>query len=329
MAIISDMKVITGRLLLAALLVLSMPTLAHAQVSNLGELFNTFQQNNVTLIIQLLIVFTFIAGITLIVQGFLKLKEAAASDGAQVKYSEGLLRMAAGSFMVSVVSTIAVGWATLGNADGVWGWGTQAEAGSSVSLEDNNFIAMMGNFAINAAGPLSTVVMAFSVILGISLVASALFGFAKLGSPSGSRDGFGNLATRLIVGILLTNIYWAIEILSNSFGLVGPFEMVGGANFSALGDAARDSLLSYPSEGENAFAGQAQVVMGVAFLALVPFGLIAFVRGLLIIKDSVEANKQASAGAGAAHLLAGIALVNGHSFSCVVMNTLVGGSAWC
>lgn len=297
------------------------------KAETLGQAFQTFHQNNVENLIILVLGLTFIIGISFIGKGLLKLKEAADTNGTQVKYTEGFYRLAAGAFLVSIVSTLFMGWASLGNPyfdRGVWATKTMVKPGERFAMGDGQtLVGMAANFAIDAAGPLSTLVLALSVIIGIILVASALVSFAKLDS-NGGRESFGPVAMRFFVGILLTNSYWALSVVSASFGFDNPFTWVGGSNFSELGEQARKSIFNYNPSEEEGFMGRARSVMHIAFMGLVPFGLIAFIRGLLEFKNAAEATRQASFGTGCVYLLAGVALVNGEKFACTVGNTFMG-----
>lgn len=301
-----------------------------ASANTLGQAFNIFHTGNVSSILKLLVGCSVIIGLVLTWKGLTKLKEAADTNGTQVRYSEGFYRLAAGTFLISLVSTLLTGWASLGVGDTPL-WHSRAVApGGTETVEAGDFVLMMSNFAIDAAGPLSTLVLAVSVIIGIALIISSIVSFSKI-DANGGREGFGSVAMRFFVGVLLTNTYWAITIVSQSFGFESPFDWVGGSDFSAMGEKAKESLLSYTREERNVpLLEHARYVIKIAFMALVPFGLISFVRGLLIMKDSVEANKQASLGAAFVYLLAGIALVNSEKFSCVVTTTFIGTPAsWC
>jgi len=302
-----------------------------AAANNLGEMFNTAHQSNIKGLVKLVLGLSFLGGLFLMYGGLVKLKEAGDSGGSQVKFSDGLLRLAAGSFLVALVSTVFVGLETLGSGRGVWDFGKADAAGAVGGIDvdgasgTQGFLKMAGNFAINAAGPLSTLVMAVAVLIGIVLVSSALFGMSKLGSPQ-AREGFGGLAMKMAVGICLTNTFWIIDVASMSFGLTDLTE----SNLTAISSKADGSLLAYQSAlADKNVTGQFKHLMGLAFLGLVPFGLIAFVRGMLMVKDSVEGNRQVSMGAGFTHIIGGVMLVNGHASSCAVMNTLSGGAPWC
>lgn len=57
---------------------------------------------------------SFIGGLVLAAAGLMKLKQAADTQGQQVKYGEGIWRLAVGSGLVAIPAVVKVGTATVG-----------------------------------------------------------------------------------------------------------------------------------------------------------------------------------------------------------------------
>lgn len=68
---------------------------------------------------QLMVAGGFLLGIIMIIAGLIKLKAAADTQGNQVKYSEGLWRLAVGAGLVGVPALTGVLGASLGISSGV------------------------------------------------------------------------------------------------------------------------------------------------------------------------------------------------------------------
>ncbi len=290
----------------------------------IGGMFCAFQDSSLKPVAFLILGICFIGGVFLTYKGIVELMKTSDSQ-SQAGISSGLLQLAAGAFLVALPATISVGLATFGASGGIWEINTEQTSPGEGSLDGTDFLTIIGNFAINAAGPLATLVMGMAVVIGIALVASSVFSLAKISSPQSRQESIGSIGTKFFIGILLVNIFWVIEAISTSFGISIDSEMT---NFSGMSQKASEFASEATGSGEDMEA-RFQLMMKLAFLALVPFGLIAFVRGLLIVKDSVEGTRQASMGSGFTHLVGGVALVNAESVSCAVMNTLIGGASFC
>ena len=290
--------------------------------ASLGDMFCSFQNSTVTQLVTLIFGAAFIGGIYLFWRGLQLLIRATDTNGQQTKLASALLPLASGAFLIALPATIAIGLGTLYDDNGVWDFETQ-DKGATGTLESGDLLSMIGNFAINAAGPLSTLVMGIAVVIGIVLIASSMFGMAKLADPSGQGDTFKAVATKFFVGVCLVNVFWIMDAIGASFGLKS-------MDSSSLTNITKNAL-SYATavtETDNV-TDRFNNVIQVAFMALIPFGLIAFVRGMLILKDSASGAQQASIGAGFTHIIGGIALVNAKVVSCAIMKTLAGGASFC
>jgi hypothetical protein len=290
---------------------------------NLGQMFCSFQQSSVSKVAMLILAASFVGGIFLMIRGItLLMKVSDAQSGGDASLGGALLHLAGGTFLVGLPATITIGLGSLGFSGSPWLIGAEAPGDTGAPIQGTDFLAMVGNFAVNAAGPLTTLIMGIAVIIGIFLVASSLFGLAKLSAPN-SRESAGAIGVKFAIGILMVNIFWVIDVVSVSFGIetnqMAVYEGMSGRAGTFAQEASQSTDLT---ERFNS-------LMDLAFLALIPFGLLAFVRGLLIVKSATDGSGQQTMGAGATHILGGVALVNGEKFSCAVMETLTGAASFC
>jgi len=250
------------------------------------------------------------------------------------------MKLAAGAFLVSLAGTLAVGWATIGSpgnfgvdtidqmqtgqaptagcalvgtiAGGIAAIGGGPLAGVRTGAGVSNATCAAANFAISAAGPLTTLILATCVLIGVVLVATALVGFANLGKP-GSKDTPGGLIGRFAAGVLLTNIYWLMDVASQSLGMAGVRDL------TTLGTQAQ-GILSYSASTANPVQHLA-TVCGLALVALVPFGVWSFAKGVLMMRDAVEQRAQVSVGQGVTFVVGGVCLANMNALLPMVLST--------
>jgi hypothetical protein len=290
-------------------------------------MFCAAQDSTVRQFIYLVLAASFLAGAWLIVNSVYKLIAISDSNGRSGPgqgLSSALVPISAGAFLMTLPATIAIGLNTLYGNSTSWDISKADKVGDAQGiLGTDSAISMIGNFAINAAGPLTTLVMAFSVVIGVLMVATSVMDGAKMSSNPSQQVTFGGLIVKFFVGIAMVNIFWITETIGASFGLPSN----SSATFTEITKTAED--MSRRAVAANDVGVRFIATMDLVFLALIPFGIIAFVRGLLIIKDFAQQNRQASVGAGATHLIGGIALVNAKVVSCAVLKTLAGTASFC
>ncbi|MBO9428497.1 hypothetical protein [Sulfitobacter sp. R18_1] len=312
---------------LAVFLAVATPSSASAQElcggDNLGQIFCSFQQSSVSKVVFLILGASFVGGVFLMIRGLMLLmKVSDAQSGGDASLGGALLHLAGGTFLIGLPTTITIGLGSFGFNGGPWLIGAEQPGTTNTGIEGTDFLAMVGNFAVNAAGPLTTLIMGIAVVIGIFLVASSLFAFAKLNAPN-SRETAGAIAMKFTIGVLMVNIFWVIDVVSVSFGLE--------TNQMAIyeGMSGKASQHAEAAATSTDLEARFNSLMDLAFLALIPFGLMAFVRGLLIVKSATDGSGQQTMGAGATHIVGGVALVNGERVSCAVMETLTGAASFC
>lgn len=99
--------------LAAATVAVLNPSTAYAQGSTVGDIATTVQEQ-VGSVGKLVVIGAFLGGVVLVAAGLMKLKQAADSQGQQVKYGDGLWRLAVGAGLVAVPALTGVLTSSLG-----------------------------------------------------------------------------------------------------------------------------------------------------------------------------------------------------------------------
>jgi hypothetical protein len=330
-------------LLIVAVSMALMPGTAHADGLSLGEIFNKFQTDQLKYVVLTVSTVAFLIGLILVGGGLMKMKEAADSSGTHVKYSDGLLRLGAGAFLMSLATTAVLGLETIGaneawdftqiqksnSAGGSLGAGAQAAgngacaaggvSSASCGVAASEAYTIMANFAVNAAGPLTSLTMGLCVAIGLALVSSALLGFSKLGSAH-AKETPGAVTVKFLVGIAMINSKWLLDSLTQT--------LLGTTTTEKLLSVSQNALTAYnKATSATDVMAQCASIKELAMLALIPFGVIAVIKGFLMVKDAVEGRHNVTVGQGFTHIAGGIALVNANTFIPAVASML--GSTVC
>ena len=144
---------------------------------------------------------------------------------------------------------------------------------------------------------LQSLVVAFSYVLGISLMVKALLKARELANHNPSspqQGGYKTPITLALVGGALVYLPASVNVgLSTIFST------------TTLGSAS--DLLSYTPAMDNQTWAQIETVI-VQYLKLL--GLIAFIRGWIILSKAGEGGQQDTLSKGVIHVIAGILLIN-------------------
>jgi intracellular multiplication protein IcmC len=185
-------------------------------------------------------------------------------------------------------------------AQAIAGGGLMAQAavgglggGSSGGGGAAQIVANLGDLADSLRGLIAVV----CYILGIALVVAGLVAARKTAeAPSQSRGGFGDALASLGVGCTLVALPSFVGMgLESLFGAAEPISTISSLAYAKFTD-------DVSAEGQRA-AGALAVVVNVV-------GLIAVVRGLLIIRASANGDGNSSYGSGITFLVSGLILVN-------------------
>ena len=248
---------------------------------------------------------SYLFGLFLVVMGIIKTREHV-EDPRSVPIWEPIKRFAAGGMFLAlpIMTEGALSLVTGGGAGG--GFDNAKIATGSPS--GGGLDAMMFFLVMDIFKPLLRLLSGFSYIAGIILVMIGIGRMLK-SSQDGPRGpgGIGTMFTFFVAGCLfaIDSIIGAVGgtfFNANFFGAVGLFG--GGPNYIAT-----MSFLSM-STGDANIDSHILAVIGsvVGFMILV--GVIAFIRGIFILRDVAEGNQQASLMAAITHIVGGAFAVN-------------------
>lgn len=253
------------------------------------------------LIPYLLAAVSYLFGLFLITMGVVKTKEHV-EDGRQVPLSEPVKRFVAGGGFLALptVATAAKNTLTGGfNAAFV-------NTGFNGNLSSGGLDAMIFMLVYDIFTPMMFLISGFGYIAGIILTmigVSRLLKSAQEG-PKGP-GGLGTIFTFIVAGILFS----IDSIMRAATGT-----LFGGTAVQTYG------LLS-TSTGDVAIDGHIVGVISSVIGFMIIIGLIAFVRGIFILREVAEGNGQASIMAAMSHIIGGALAVNIGSVVNAVQNT--------
>ena len=252
----------------------------------------------------LLAAVSYLIGLFLVTMAVIKTKEHV-EDPRQTTISEPVKRfVAGGAFLALPIMTTAVKNSLTGGA-AAGGLGTTSGMVSGVPTA-GGLDAMLFFLILDIFQPMMALISAFGYLAGIILV---MIGISRLlkSAQDGPRGpgGIGTIFTFITAGLLFSIDTIMRAATGSLFGLtsVNSFSVLS----TSTGDAAVDGhILSVISS-----------VIG--FMVLI--GLIAFVRGIFILREVAEGSGQASLMAAMSHIIGGALAVNMGSVINAVQST--------
>lgn len=291
-----------------------------ASEDTFGQIVQNAIGNTNNELISLIMVLSAVIGIIGVGLGIKSLIDST-SDSRSAPIANGLLKIFAGSLMISFPAIITVLGQTMFNADGETRNlnETAFGVGSRQNLcEADTLLGMYENFVRDAADPLSKLAYYAAVIMGVYLISTAIQRLMNASNPTSPHNGkSGQQVVRLFVGALFINIQPLIMMLSSTL-----FNERGGASFQDR-NFITNSILSQSSVGSaNDAISQFCNINHYVYLGLIPFGIFAVISGLRSIYLNIEGSQQSSIGGGTVKIIAGIILVNMEIFANSVVNTI-------
>jgi len=183
---------------------------------------------------------------------------------------------------------------------------------------DSTVSCMAENLAKNVVPVGIIAVFAFVYLWGLWGLASYLFELARHSSErgGGSPQGFYTKGLTSILALTMLSLFMAVS--QTIMGNVGP---VGETGINAGSD-----ILSYGLSGANVIQQYGKLI-GYVFHILALFGVIAFAKGLFILKGVGDQRQNATFSHGIVFMIAGILMANAKLSTCTLMGTLSGFSA--
>ena len=291
--------------------------------TTIGGMACYFQEDVLSSAANALFIVVVTAGLWLVFSG-VKGLASASENSSQTGWSNPFSKIGAGTALMAFPAFVMISAGSLGMTS-VWNFSSSDRVGQ-LSPDPNSGtldpLTMMGNFAANAAGPLTTLALSICALIGMWYIFQAILSFARMNTPQGGQESFGKITVKAVCGVLLVNTFWTINVSGSSFGLA-----------SRSGDfytTITTSALSYASQGSTAtdLTDVTNPAIQMVFLGLIPFGIFAFARGLMILADDGQGQRSGSMGA-VTHMLGGIALINAADVTCAVTSTFYPGGGMC
>ena len=234
----------------------------------------------------------YLFGLFLIVMAVIKVKEHV-EDPRQVPISEPVKRFVAGGgfFALPIITTAAKNTLTGGLAGGLFNTGLYGGAPTAGGLD-----AMVFLFIADVFYPFTLLLSGFGYLAGIILVMIGISRMLKSAQegPKGP-GGMGTIFTFLVAGVL-----FSIDTIMGA---------LTGTLFGTT-DVISYGVLAGGGTGDAAVDGHIQSVIGSVVGFMFMIGLIAFVRGIFILREVAEGSGQASLMAAVTHIIGGALAVN-------------------
>lgn len=284
--------------LTALFAMLGFPHAAFAQIT-LGDVFcNVYQ--NLGPFVDLMNGIAYVSGAILLGQGVLHLR-GTSEDPRNKPIHQGLARLGGGAALLAVpyfgekmVETFffAPGGAGLMSCDVIVGQSGGIGNGNGVGLD-----VLITNLVDNIEQPLISLLSILSIVIGVYLLVRGLHKASKYGTDPKAYS-VPTIATSLIIGTVLIVVGQSLETMLTT--LFGDPNI---ASSSILSWSTLDSLTGGVSD-----QFKTAVYAALTFFQLI--GMIAFLRGWLIVKNAIEGTGQATLAQGFTHIIGGVFAIN-------------------
>lgn len=270
----------------------------------------------------------FAGGLWFIVAGLMALKGEDRDNrpGALMQILAGSALIATPVAMTVVIQTLA-GANALSETQDTFNFGGRIEAvdGSTTQLWVANLIGQI-------AGPLSTLLIYFTIVWGLWMTGTGIHRLAHSSNPNSAYNGkISATLTRIVVGSIAASLPIFMDALSNTMfnGFTGGAAVdADWTDFSKLSTATSTAAANMSLEaGASIDPTYFAAMVTILFYGLIPFGLIAFfagIRGLYLASDGGQQGKDGALGSGV-KIIAGVLMVNMEMTSCAVVNTITAG----
>jgi len=238
----------------------------------------------------------YVIGAFLILRGALALKKNSDAP-SQTSPVVGITLLITGALLLALPSFAGVIIETVFGVASAGGGGSGCNPGATggaVGLD-----TMMKNFVDNIHNPIFSLVAVLGYIIGATYIFIGLMRMSKIGTdPRASNPK--DIIVYLVIGSVLMSIASVLTIILNSVFGFGTLSNM--SNFSGI------SWSGIVGSGANTAAADNTIKAILAFVQIV--GVIAFLRGWLIIKRAAEGGGQATIPQGVTHIIGGAMAIN-------------------
>lgn len=280
-----------------------------------------------------------VAGIFMFAKGLMKLVEAS-GERSNSGYTPGLAYLALAAALIALPDAAGMGMTSiLGAAKGGGALdstgldysesgaggnflsainGTIASVGKveNCLVSDTPAACMANNIATNVIPMAVYALFAMVFIFGLVIFAATLIDIAR--SSEDPRQHGKNGITKLFTAVMLMNAPLAFGLVTKT--MLGSDGTIGESGLTGAGS----TLLKYTTGSKLEIVKKYEELIGHAFVILTFFGAWAFVRGVFMIKGTVEGRSQGSLGMAFVYIVAGVMMANAKTSTCFILNTVGG-----
>lgn len=264
--------------------------------------------NQLKNVAQILAIISYVVGVFFLIKAIMKIKEHTETKG-QVKISVPIFHFAASALLLSLPSIMELGVQAVIGMNATTGVSLDGNisnqvCSSSSSTAPGSVGDMFANFKPSA---LALYEFAFYAawVIGVSLMITAIFRFAQLGSNPQMHPKTPII--NFVVGAFLI-------AMTSTLNLVGQSIATGGWDSSRNPGSI---LVNSP----RSIGAQVDIIQQgiLAFLMLI--GIIAVIRGWLLL-NQMAMGKEGVLGRGLTHIFGGVMLINLHNFGPIIAKSL-------
>ncbi|MDX2028501.1 MAG: hypothetical protein SFW62_07690 [Alphaproteobacteria bacterium] len=282
------------RAALALMLTLALlwPDAAFAQAVTLGKTFCNLY-DNLNPFSKFFSIIAYVAGGFFVGNGLYKLVQYADNPSREPLHA-ALARIAGGSALLAAPSVVGTLINTLFTTQ-VGGGLRTCNPGGVAAASDVALDTLVKNLVGNIKDPLTILMSVTAFTIGLFFIIRGLMKASKYGMDPRTHS-VTNILANLLIGTVLVTVGQSLgAMLSTVFGN------------SAVQESVVDWAFVDDIGGDTARFKEA-VKYALIFFQLI--GMIAFIRGWLIVKSAVEGNGQATIAQGITHIIGGVLAIN-------------------
>lgn len=259
----------------------------------------------------LLAFISYVFGIIMVVWGIFKIRDHANNPG-QTPLMDGIMRLIGGGAFLALPITVFAIRSSLISNDFL---GATSGASKVTTFNETDPVSctagldtMLQCLMTSGFGPMNIAINLFSIFGGIVLI---MIGISRLmkSTQEGAKGPLG-------IATIMTFVTGAALIASNTLLKVFAASMFGGT-----GTAATNATMLSPIGLTADELSHIHNIISAILKFLVIIGFISFVRGIFILRGSVEGSQNASTMAAMTHLIGGALAVNLGPLLNVLQNT--------
>jgi len=331
------MKPSCGRKVLSALgfalLLMAVPDVAHATTSTIGGVLYGTSTDIVSPLSKIIVQVSFFAGLCLTAAGLYHLANHGDSRHP-VTRNGALLRILCGGALASLPDVMGSGVATLwaGNysySHAMDSPGTVSNCVAETSSNSNALTCVAQNFGVNVVPVALDLIFIISYLSGLIYGAHCLYKM-MVATNHGHKTETGKTLWGFFIATVLTFFPRLIEDIMGTLNFGE--SAVSDSNGSILSTSSVPSILAYSGDGSGtSVLTEFSSLLSWLFVACVLFGVISVLRGIIMLKHSLEGGgRNEGMTGGIVHIIGGACMTNAKAFVCLILSTFIGnGMGFC